>query len=400
MMLLNPRKIRIYNLLGCLVCQMVYAQHLEIGPMLTNPSLQKKIVKQSGETIDSTFIFSTDTLVLPLFDDFSSNKFQQYFEDYGDPSITSELYYYLSNPVTSLPLSADVQYTNQQTFKRTFNFLTDEFVDEIFNPTSVKVADLDNFPVQYEQLSLYPPYYLYDTINDININTTDTVWLTNPQYIQDSARVFFQTVSDPSKYWLDESVYWNHRFAIDPRSVGVATFDGLDKNGNPYQYGSISPNYADALTSKTIDLSTFGASDSIYLSFLYQPQGFGDEPENSDSLIVEFYQANGANWERVWSVEGSPTHPFKAATIPVLDSEYFTNGFKFRFRNYGSLAGALDHFHIDYVHLRSLSYASDTLFKDFAFSYPITSLLDKYTSVPWDHYQNSDENRMTDSLEV
>jgi len=400
MMLFDRKIISFITLLMSTFYQPGLAQQLEYGPLSSNPSLQRDVIKQMGATIDSMFVFSTDTLQLPLFDDFSSNKFQQYFEDYEDPSITSELFYYLSNPVTSLPLSADVQYTNQQTFKRTFDFSTNQFEDEIFNPTSVKVADLEYFPVQYEQLSLYPPYYLYDTINGININTTDTVWLTNPQYIQDSARVFFQTVSDPSKYWLDESVYWNHRFAIDPRSVGVATFDGLDENGNPYQYGSISPNYADALTSKTIDLSTFGASDSIYLSFLYQPQGFGDEPENGDSLIVEFYQANDSNWERVWSVEGSPTHPFKAVTIPVLDSEYFTNGFKFRFRNYGSLAGALDHFHIDYVHLRRLSFAADTLFKDFAFSYPITSLLDKYTSVPWDHYQNSDENRMTDSLEV
>ncbi|MFM7299889.1 MAG: hypothetical protein ACKO1R_01975, partial [Crocinitomicaceae bacterium] len=83
-----------------------------------------------------------------------------------------------------------------------------------------------------------------------------------------------------------------------------------------------------------------------------------------------------------------------------MNSNYFTSGFKFRFRNYGSLAGALDHFHVDYIHLRNLSFFNDTLFKDFAFSYPLTSLLKTYTSVPWDHYQNSTVNRMSDSLEV
>lgn len=400
MMLFDRKIISLITLLMSAFYQLGYAQQLEYGPLSTNPSLQCNVKKQTGSTIDSMFVFSTDTLQLPLFDDFSSNKFQTYTPNLSDPSVTSILYHQLTDPVTFLPLDTDKTYTNQQTFKRIFNLETGTFVDSNFSPVLVRVADLTNYPVQFEQLTLYPPFYLFDSINGTTVNTTDTVWLTNPPYYQDSARVFFQSVADQSKYWLEESVYWNNRFAIDPRSIGVATFDGLDKNGNPYQYGSISPNYADALTSKTIDLSSYDASDSIYLSFLYQPQGFGDEPENGDSLVLEFYQANNSNWERVWSVEGSSTHPFKAVTIPVLNSDFFTNGFKFRFRNYGSLAGALDHFHVDYIHLRNLSFFNDTIFKDFAFSYPLTSLLKTYTSVPWDHYQNSTVNRMSDSLEV
>ncbi|MFM7299890.1 MAG: hypothetical protein ACKO1R_01980 [Crocinitomicaceae bacterium] len=238
---------------------MGFAQQLEYGPLSTNPSLQRNIKKQTGSTIDSMFVFSTDTLQLPLFDDFSSNKFQTYTPDLSDPSITNILYYKLTDPITFLPLDTDITFTNQQTFKRIFNLETGTFVDSNFNSVLVTVADLTNYPVQYEQLSLFPPFYLFDSINGTNVNTTDTVWLTNPPYYQDSARVFFQSVADQSKYWLDESVYWNNRFAIDPRSLGVATFDGLDRNGNPYQYGSISPNYADYLTSKTIDLSNFDA---------------------------------------------------------------------------------------------------------------------------------------------
>ena len=78
-------------------CQLGYTQQLEYGPMLTNPSLQKNYtLKQSGVNIDSTFVFSSDTLQLPLFDDFSSDKFQAYTPNFSDPNLTSILYYQLT----------------------------------------------------------------------------------------------------------------------------------------------------------------------------------------------------------------------------------------------------------------------------------------------------------------
>jgi hypothetical protein len=86
--------------------------------------------------------------------------------------------------------------------------------------------------------------------------------------------------------------------------------------------------------------------------------------------------------------------------IPVLNAQFFEKGFQFRFRNYGALSGSLDHFHIDYVHLRAQSDIADTLFKDFAWVYPLNTLLDTYTSVPWDHYKASTTNRMSDAVSV
>ncbi|MEY3083875.1 MAG: hypothetical protein RL037_55 [Bacteroidota bacterium] len=399
-MLLDQRTIKILLFFVVFFVKQGFSQQMEYSPMLTNPSIQKDRLKEGVVNIDSTFIFTADTLQLPIFDDFSSNKFQEYFPDFNDPSVTSSVFYKLKNPITQLPLESSVSFNSQQTFKRIFNMETGEFVDSSFSSTPVSVADFSVFPVQYDQQLLYPPYYLFDTINDVSTNPIDTVWLTNPPYIQDSVRVFFQAISDPGKYWADAYAYLNNRFAVNPRSLGVVTFDGLDENGNPYQYGSISPNYADKLTSKNINLSSLTPGDSIYLSFLFQPQGLGDEPENGDSLVLEFYQNANANWQRVWSTAGESNRPFQAVTVAVKDPVYLSDGFKFRFRNYGSLAGALDHFHLDYIHLRSLSFQTDTLFKDFAFSYPLLSLIDTYTSVPWDHYQNTTDNKMTDSLEV
>jgi len=190
------------------------------------------------------------------------------------------------------------------------------------------------------------------------------------------------------------------RYGFNPRSLGVATFDGLDEDGYPYQFGSAVTNYGDRLTSKCINLSNYNAGDSLYFSFLYQPEGLGDVPEAGDSLILEFYAEDLDQWKHIWSVSGTGVHPFKPVHIPVLDDQFFRDGFKIRFKNYGALSGSLDHFHVDYVHLRALSDYTDTLFKDFALCYPLNSLLQDYTSVPWDHYKNTSAGMMTNGLEV
>ncbi len=378
-----------------------FSQVLELGPMTSNPSIsfnEKTLLKTGSNSIDSTFIFSTDTLSLPFYDEFSANKFQKYLGDFSANGVTSILYYRLIDPLSSLPLSASTSLTNQQTFNRIYDASTSTFIDNNFQATSVKVGDLTSYPVQYETLPLFPPYYIYDTIGVPDIS--DTLWITNPDFFQDSARQFFMPINDPSKLWTDDFAYHNYRFAVNPRSLGVVTFDGLDEMGFPYEIGTSITNYADKLTSKPIDLSNNLALDSIYFSFLYQAQGFGDIPEQSDSLVLEFYAKDLDQWFRVWGTNGGSVLPFKAAHIPLTENKYLKKGFQFRFRNYGSLAGSLDHFHIDYVHLRTASSHNDTLFKDFALVYPLNTLLKNYTSVPWDHYKNSLDNKMADSLKI
>ena len=54
-----------------------FSQGLELGSMTSNPSIsfnKNPLLKSGSNSIDSTFIFSTDTLSLPFYDEFSSNK--------------------------------------------------------------------------------------------------------------------------------------------------------------------------------------------------------------------------------------------------------------------------------------------------------------------------------------
>lgn len=382
----------------------VFGQGEEVGPLTGNPLLYNKAAKQNAlqkanaGTFDSTFIYFSDTLSLPFFDEFSTNHFETYDADYADPGVTFDKKYRILDNVTEVPIPNDQYYTGLVTFRRTYDIVTSTYTDENFDTLQFKVGDLSSYPVSYATTDLYPPYYIYDTVGIADVS--DTVWISNPEFYQDSATQFFAELNNSDAYWLDKNAYHNYTFAVEPRSLGVVTFDGLDEFGYPYAIGTSITNYADFLTSKPLDLAALDASDSVYFSFLFQAEGFGDIPEPTDSLVLEFYAKDLDQWKRVWSTSGMATTEFQVGHIRVEDPIYFKKGFQFRFKNYGAMSGMLDQFHLDYVHLRALSGYQDTLFKDFAFVYPIGSLLKTYTSVPWDHFKNNSTGKMTNTLPI
>lgn len=384
----------------------LFSQGEEIGPLNSNPYIKKTAskssknnLKSSTGTFDSTFIYYSDTLDIPFFDDFSRNKFQQYDTDFSTPGVTSDEKFHLLDNTTLIPLHPDSIYTTQVTYRRTYSIDHLTYTDEDFPAKQIKIGNLSTYPVNYTTTDVYPPFYIYDSLEN-PADISDTVWMTDPDIVQDSATQFFYNLNDPNTYWLDSYAYHNYRYAVNPWSIGVATLDGLDENGKAYLIGSTSNNYGDYLTSKPIDLSGYIASDSVYLSFLYQPGGFGDQPETSDSLVLEFFLDESNVWNRVWSDSGFVSDDFKVGHIRLTNAQYFDDGFQFRFKNYGNLSGGFDHFNVDYVYLRSLSGQQDTLFKDFAWVYPISTLLKDYTSVPWDHYKNNFTGTMSDEVNL
>ncbi len=389
-----------------LAAQCGWTQVEETGPLTGNPELQMKarkhFAKVNAGTFDSTFIYLQDTIDLPIFDEFSSNKFQSYEDDFSALGVTFDKVYKVTD-LTDVPIPVGDEYVTQATFRRTFIISTTTSTDVTFTPTPLKITSLAAYPPVYVTTDAYPPYYIYDTINvigDVDLNP-DTLFVVGANIFQDSATQFFAPIADPSKIWIDSEAYHNFRFAVEPWSLGVVTFDGLDENGFPYDIGTTLTNYADHLTSKPIDMSGFDVSDSVYFSFLYQSEGFGDAPESEDSLILEFFAHDLLQWKHIWSTSGAPLQEFDFAHIRIEDPEYFKKGFQFRFKNYGGLSGSLDHFNIDYVNLRSTPLgAADTLFKDFAIVYPVNTLIDEYTSVPWDHWKNNFTGKMSNAVEV
>jgi hypothetical protein len=196
--------------------------------------------------------------------------------------------------------------------------------------------------------------------------------------------------------WADSLAYVNTDYAKYPLTVGVATLDAINDKGALYPDASKYPFDADYLTSLPIRLDSvffpekkaISRSDSVYLSFYYQPQGQSiSPPANNASLILEFHSPGDsvttitgidtstvARWTQVWSTDGGvqvdtfalPNNRyFREVLIPITrfsDSVlYYKNGFQFRFHNIASLFGNSQadwrsngsNWNIDIVYLRT-----------------------------------------------
>lgn len=206
---------------------------------------------------------------------------------------------------------------------------------------------------------------------------------------------------DPTM-WSDSLVYINSGYPIAPPSIGVATFDGLNKYGYPYKPSL--PNLAitlpaDTLTSKPINLfttpstQTLQPGDSIALTFYYQARGYGDSPELADTLIVDLFKPKQNKWENaVWYKLGNANSNtndtvFKYAAIRIADTAYLHDKFRFRFRGKGSPTGTFDNWHVDYVLLdKNISVTAVPNYKDLSFVYIPTPYLRDYSAMPFEQY--------------
>ncbi len=253
---------------------------------------------------------------------------------------------------------------------------------------------------------------------------------------------FREDFSYPGPYpdpmlWEDNYVFINTGFAVHPRSFGTATFDALNAQGEIYAEAEEN-NFqfaADFLTSRPIRLdSVFGSepaalqpSDSILLTFYYQPQGMGSAPRQRDSLVVEFLHTPGYYtedpenpeeeiwvedlWLSVWRAEGENLESFlenndstffKRVALFIDDETYLREDFQFRFRNYASFpltktpdnyAGNISIWNVDYITLDYGRSVADSFYYDIAFAAPAQSILQDLQSMPWSHYIVNPESR-------
>src|SRR5699024_7793213 len=107
------------------------------------------------------------------------------------------------------------------------------------------------------------------------------------------------------------------------------TFDGTRANGSGY--GNADAGFGDVLTSKNIDLSSLIPSDSVYLSFFWQQQGYGEDPESNDFILLEFKETD-STWTEVWRASGDETansEDFTEVMIRVEEA-FFLKNFQFR----------------------------------------------------------------------
>ena len=235
-----------------------------------------------------------------------------------------------------------------------------------------------------------------------------------------------------SKLWADRSVFINNAFAFYPPSYGVATFDAIDSEGSLYRHGGLGVSFsADTLTSRPIRLDSvftpvpraLTTSDSIILSFYYQPGGGwgslwdstnrGQSPSRNDRLVLEFYYKQLDTWVQMREFDGMSLSEFcplldctgrhevqdigffRYVEVPITTPGFNERDFRFRFRAYSSVDRDLrtggGQWHIDYVYLNyGRTENSRTGQPDVAFVEAASTLTDGYTQVPWRHFDVAD----------
>jgi len=202
---------------------------------------------------------------------------------------------------------------------------------------------------------------------------------------------------------VSKSVFVNRSYGRNPPTLGVATFDGLKSNGYPYKpLVNSGASNADTLTSKFIRLDSITfppvaitPADSVYFSFNYQPKGFGHAPLNTHTLLLDFYNPTTQSWSTVLTLtrtgNSAKDSVFTRVMIPIKDANYFKKQFQFRFRNKNTACGSVNHWHIDNIYLGKDRGKTDTSSTDLAYVYQAQTLLNKYTSMPYNQYTGASQ---------
>lgn len=355
-----------------------------------------QLYKSSSD--DSGIIYLLDTLEMPFVDDFSQNHMKNVHLTTDDNAVFD---------------SSQVSFRVNGLAPDTLKLRT----DTSYYFTSAAMGGLDSFPNQaleivfYDSASYTPrdTIYLFPSYEDYFLTSDTSRVLLDPDTTLYNERIscYYARPDNSASLWINEGGFLNNSFGVNPPTIGVLTLDGLDRLGKPYDF-SFPGTYgeADRITSKPLNLGKkfngqpFTENDSIILSFYYQPQGVGDNPQTEDSLILEFYRTRTNEWARVWGIEGDSLRNFRLVELWINDSNYLKEGFRFRFRNLATLSGSLDHWNLDYIRLGEKIVFSKNKLIDVSFIGESPSFIKNYTSMPWAHYLKDPEAFTVDSASI
>lgn len=214
---------------------------------------------------------------------------------------------------------------------------------------------------------------------------------------------FFDDFSDPENNGTPNKNNWkvgggtdvNNTRCISPPTFNVATFNGINSQGQPYDYTTDALGKCDSLVSNIFDLSSYSLGDSLYLSFYLQAGGKSDAPDPSpksgDTLYVQFLNQSNV-WTTVWKSDSTFTanidSSFKQVFVKVQNNVkgVFHKNFRFKFLAVGKQTGDFDNWHLDYVYFNKNRSKIDTFLYDRSFSNNVPSFLVNYYAMPWNQY--------------
>lgn len=206
--------------------------------------------------------------------------------------------------------------------------------------------------------------------------------------------------------WYTSGVTINNTNAINAPTPNVATFDGIDSTGAPYNFNnSFAYGACDQLVSKPINLGNLTAKDNVYLSFFWQAGGLVELPDSAqtDSISVFLKTKISQTWVKIWTYVPhdnilDPT-AFHLVFINIPDSLMY-NGSQFKFQSFGNQSGAWDNWHIDYVRLDKNRNTDDTKYTDYGCANISTKFFKNYTSITSEQLKGFEDKEIKDSLSI
>ncbi|MDH5610236.1 MAG: hypothetical protein OEY56_12230, partial [Cyclobacteriaceae bacterium] len=206
---------------------------------------------------------------------------------------------------------------------------------------------------------------------------------------------------DTGKWYTGRHIFINNSLPVNPPTLNVATFDGVNEFGRAHAHNSSLSGAGDSLISQPINLAAVPKSkwSTVYFSFFWQLRGFGELPDANDSLSLYFLSRDSV-WvlqkitspdDYHFSLTGGLNNlqfdkdsiqAFRQVILPVSNDIFFHKGFSFKFVSHSSLSGLYDTWHVDYVYLNADRQANDTYHYDRAISGQPSGLLYPYLEMP------------------
>lgn len=362
-----------------LICMSGISQEV-ILELQTNPAIRSRVTTQ-GESLPwkASGIVSDEPVMLPFFDDFSSKDPLPSLTRWQDQFAFINTDYAVNPPdigVATFDAINDLGeiYPNAIPGPPTFpaDVLTTRLIrlDSLFKPIARQITPAD---------SVYLSFYYQPQGRGNAPEFSDLLELDFGILSGDS--VFIKV--DLTTYLVDKTYFAGDTLllpcGLPEDSVWISVNPYLILHGNQYKL----------IPGDQIILPC----DSIF------------EPEVHWEVI---WTQNGTKLDSNFFIPGNPLSYFRRVMIPIVDTKWFRPDFRFRFRNYVSLAdnslpswqSNVDHWNIDLVYLNVDRKASDTTFKMLSFVDRPPSLIQQYESMPYRQYMSDPTNMMKDSIEM
>lgn len=211
---------------------------------------------------------------------------------------------------------------------------------------------------------------------------------TNLRVSQTNSLPFWEDFSSgiDTTIWEAEGVSFSETIGINPPSIGMAIFNGVDQSGRPYSLQQRDQGESDYLTSKPFDLSTLTSteSNSLFLSFFWQAGGKAEYPDFADELILQVFTPEGI-WLTAWNQAGGDNldrENFTQEMVQILP-EWQHSEFRFRFFSTGRQSGPFDSWLVDYIFLNSNRSTNDLFTLDRALTRPNQVYYNNYSAYPF-----------------